>query len=145
MSWTYPDPFIQTWTITPQHLDHYNHVNNTEYIKQMEVMAWKHTNSLGLSLEKYQALDSALVVKHHDIHYLRACHLDDTLLCGTWVKHCDNKLTVKRYFEFIHQESGQQVIQAASTYVCVSLATGRPKRLPQDYKDIYGKVALGIE
>jgi acyl-CoA thioester hydrolase len=142
INWAYPEPFTAPWTISPDEIDHYNHVNNVVYLSRAEAVSWQHSNNLGLDFKQYKALDCAMVIQHHELDYLKAVHLGDTLLCATWITHCDNKIRLTREFQFVCQQTEQTVFTAKTNFVCVSLKTGKPKRMPAIFCDIYGSASL---
>lgn len=140
--WRYDAPYTLLWTIESSHIDHYNHVNNGAYVNQIEALAWAHSNALGLRFEDYQDHDRGMVIRRHEIDYLLPCHLGDSLICGTWITHCDNKLNLSRQFEFYCTRRQQKVFAAKTDFICVSLSTGAPKRMPEKFRDIYGSACI---
>jgi acyl-CoA thioester hydrolase len=137
-NWLLPDPFIIQWKIAKGHIDHYNHANNVAYVSQLERTSWAHSNALGLSIEQYQALDRGMAISRHEIDYLAAALLGDTLLCATWITTCDNRLKLTRQFQFIRQSDGLSMLKARTEFVCIALSSGRPKRMPDIFVSTYG-------
>lgn len=133
--------FTQTWHVAAGDIDHYGHVNNTAYIKQMESVAWAHSASLGLTISDYKALDRAMIIRSHKIKYLRACHLGDVIELSTWISHCDNRLRLNRTFSFSDNRTNQQVLSATTEYICTTLSDGRPAKMPDVFQRIYGSHA----
>ncbi len=144
MNWMYPAPFIVEWQIEQQHIDHYAHVNNVAYVKQLEATSWAHTNKLGLTIQEYQSLDRGMAISRHEIDYLGSAYLNDKILCGTWVLRCDKRLKVSRQFQFIRQSDQQTLLKAKTDFVCIALSSGKPQRLPQTFIDAYATVQLGL-
>lgn len=142
ISWMYPQPFVQQWQIDETHIDHYQHVNNVAYLSQLESLAWAHSNALGLQFSDYQSLNRGMVIKRHELNYHLPTHLGDTLACATWIVFCDFKLTLKRQFQFICPKRNKPVFDAITTFVCVSLDTGAPKRMPSRFTEIYGSACI---
>lgn len=141
-TWMYENPFVKQWHIEQTHIDHYQHVNNVAYLAQLETLAWAHSNSLGLQFADYQTLNRGMVIKRHELNYHLPAYLGDTIQCATWIKSCDNKLTLQRHFQFICTKRNKTVFDAVTTFVCVSLDTGAPKRMPQRFVDVYGTACL---
>lgn len=141
-NWMLDNPYVQQWHIDETHIDHYQHVNNAAYLSQLESLAWAHSNALGLQFADYQALNRGMVIKRHELNYHLPTHLGDKLECATWIVHCDSKLTLKRQFQFICPKRNKTVFDAMTTFVCVSLDTGAPKRMPKQFVDVYGKASL---
>lgn len=131
-------PFALTWNIVPDDIDHYGHVNNAAYVRQMENLAWAHSASLGVTLEDYKALDRAMIIKSHEINYLKACHLGDAITSATWISFCDNRLRLNRRFVFTNTDTGQTALSATTEYVCATLSKGRPAKMPELFQRVYG-------
>ena len=145
LKWQYPNPFVRTWKIAQEHIDHYQHTNNVAYLSRLERLAWEHSQSLGLQFVDYQALDRAMVIIKHTLHYHAPSHLDDTLACATWIVNCDNKFKLSRRFEFIKLGEEKTVFSAQTDFVCVSLSTGMPKKMPEPFARIYGSAIIDTE
>lgn len=142
LPWKFADPHIEHWQIQPSHIDHYNHVNNVAYLSQLERLAWAHSQSLGLHFDNYQALDRGMVIRRHELDYLQPAHLGDELLCATWITHCDHKLTLRRAFQFMCARRRVPVFEAQTQFICISLSTGAPKRMPPLFRKVYGEASL---
>ena len=142
LPWLFKNPFVQEWTIDETHIDHYQHVNNVAYVAQAEHLAWTHSNRLGLQFSDYQTLNRGMVIKRHELNYHLPTHLGDSLQCATWITACDKKLTLKRKFQFICPKKRKTVFDAETTFVCVSLDTGTPKRMPPLFQEIYGSACI---
>ncbi len=137
LNWSLPKPFTVLWQITDAHIDHYNHVNNAAYVTQIEKVAWGHSNSIGLTIKEYKALDRAMVIRHHDLNYIHACYLDEQIACATWIVFCDKKLRLRRQFQFISTRTRKTVFTATTDFVCISLSLGSPKLMPPSFSETY--------
>jgi acyl-CoA thioester hydrolase len=140
--WLYPLQFTNEWKIQSSHIDHYQHTNNTAYLTHLEKLAWEHSAALGLSFADYQALDRAMVITKHELNYHLPSHLKDRLICATWIVSCDKRCRLKREFQYINAETGKTIFTASTYFVCVSLQTGAPKKMPDVFKRTYGQVAI---
>ena len=142
LEWRHHGPFIGEWTIDVSHIDHYQHTNNLAYLARLEKLAWEHSNALGLQFADYESLDRAMVITQHELNYHLPSHLDDTLACATWIVSCDEKFRLSREFQYINIANGKTIFTAKTHFVCVSLRTGMPKRMPEAFSRIYGNVAI---
>lgn len=142
LPWQRDLPFVSTWQITPEHIDHYEHVNNVAYVSQLETLAWQHSNYLGLTMQEYKHLDRGMVIQQHVLNYQMASHLGDELACATWIVACDKKFRLSREFQFISMRKQKTVFTAQTHFVCVSLSTGAPKKMPVEFASIYGNAAI---
>ena len=144
LNWQFPSPFTQLWQPQKEHIDHYGHVNNVAYIGQLEQIAWAHSNSLGLTIEDYRSLDRAMVVQSHNIRYKLPCYLENSIQCATWITQCNKKLTLQRKFQYICIKRKQTVFEADTLFVCVTLSSGRPARMPELFHTTYGNACIGV-
>lgn len=128
------------WVVAPEHTDRFEHTNNAEYVRAMERCAWVHTDALGLDFAAYERLGTGCVVHRHEIDYLAATRLGDTLVVGTWVIENDGRLSMTRGFQIIRQQDRRLVLRARTTFICVDLRTGRPKRMPSAFVEGYRPV-----
>lgn len=142
IDWLHPSPFVTRWRVQKEQIDHYHHVNNVEYMRKLERVSWEHTYSLGLTIEDYQSLDRGMAIRRHEIDYLAAAKLEDTLLCATWVTKCDKRLCINRQFQIVREQDRLTILKASTEYVCIALSTGRPKRMPNAFAEAYGNVCV---
>jgi len=138
LKWNKAEPFISDWVIDSNSIDHYQHTNNVAYLSRLEKLAWQHSNALGLSILDYQQADRAMVITKHELMYHLPSHLGDTLACATWIVFCDNKFRLRREFQFINTASKKTVFTANTDFVCVSLSSGAPKKMPAQFYNVYG-------
>ena len=143
LPWKHSTPYVERWTIDETHIDHYQHVNNVAYLTRLEQLAWAHSHSLGLNFENYREADRGMVIRKHELNYLLPSHLGDELYCATWITECDNVVTLKREFQFICPRRNKPVFEAETQFICVSISTGAPKRMPPLFRDIYGSACIG--
>ena len=136
--WDWPKPINIKLNALPEHIDELKHVNNAVYVQWMEECAWQHSNHLGLGLECFTALDRSMAVLRHEIDYLASAHAGDELRMGTWLVKTDNRLKMDRLFQLIRPADGATLLRARTTFVCVQLSTGRPKRMPDEFINGYG-------
>lgn len=141
--WDYPGPHTLVTRVLPQDIDGLDHTNNTVYVKWCEQVAWSHSVSLGLDLERYRALDRAMVITHSEYDYLQASREGDEVVAGTWIVSSDRKLTMARRFQVIRLGDGVTLLRAAMRFACVEISSGRPRRMPKEFLAGYGPAILG--
>lgn len=144
LPWDIAHPFTRKITVTPEHLDGFGHVNNVNYLKWLEDVAWEHSNALGLGWEAYRALNTGCVVHRHELDYLAATFAGDELLSATWIHENSGRLDMWRRYQIIRLADRKTVLRAASRFICVDFTTGRPKRQPREFVAAYapGRGAL---
>ena len=142
LNWQYQNPFIESVCVTENVIDGLNHTNNTAYVKWCEIAAWQHSDELGLGLEDYKKLNRAMAIVKADYQYLQATRLGQELMVGTWLVACDGKLSCERKFEIKRKQDGQTVTKGTWHLICIDIATGKPKRMPRIFNDIYGAAVV---
>lgn len=133
MEWDYNNPYIQTIMVMADDIDVMGHVNNVIYLRWLERVAWTHSETLGMNWEAYLRLNRALVARRHEIDYLAAAKLDDELELATWLVSNDGKLSVQRAYQIRRVTDGVTVLRGLTTWVCIDLKTGKPKRQPPEF------------
>ena len=140
--WDYPSPHTLRATVHADDIDGLAHTNNTVYVKWCERAAWSHSGVLGLDLERYQALDRAMAITRSEFDYLQASREGERIVVATWIVDWDGKLTMRRHFQIIREDDGATLLRAAMRFVCIELSTGRPRRMPQEFKAGYGPAIM---
>ncbi|GHB06837.1 acyl-CoA thioesterase [Modicisalibacter luteus] len=145
MSWDLPDPFVLEITVAEAAIDVYGHANNAEYLRWVERVSWAHSHDLGLSIDDYRQHDRAMAVHRHELDYLAPAHAGDRLAMATWIVACDGRMTLTRRFQLQRPDDGATLLRARTRFACIALSTGRPRRLPAAYIDIYGGALVDEE
>lgn len=138
MNWDLPEPFTIDLRVSAEDIDGLGHANNAAYVTWMERCAWRHSQSLGLDLAEYRRLDRAMAVVRHEIDYLASAYEDDELQIGTWIVESDQRLKMIRRFQLIRPADATTLLRAQTTFVCIELSSGRPKRMPAEFIEGYG-------
>ena len=142
MSWTLPDPFVIDIVVQPEDIDGLGHANNAVYVSWLERCAWRHSQSLGLDLAEYRRLDRAMAVLRHEIDYLASAYEGDQLQMATWIVESDQRLKMTRHFQLKRPADDLTLLRAQTTFVCIELSTGKPKRMPAEFVEGYGRALL---
>jgi acyl-CoA thioester hydrolase len=132
-------PFTVTIAVDVSDIDELGHVNNAAYVRWLERCAWRHSETLGLGVAEYKALDKAMVVLRHEIDYLAAAYLGDDVVVATWIVESDNRLRLTRHFQILRPADQTTLLRARSTFVCIELSTGRARRMPAIFTETYGR------
>lgn len=144
MSWRWPAPFVIDIEVLPAHIDGLGHVNNVVYVGWLEDCAWRHSQSLGLGLDEYRRLDRAMAVLRHEIDYLASARLGERLQMGTWVVESHRGLKMTRRFQLLRPADGVTLLSAQTTFACIELSSGRPRRMPEAFMDRYGRALIDV-
>ncbi|WP_255423398.1 thioesterase family protein [Undibacterium sp. CY21W] len=137
MTWDYPQPYTLKLTPASSDIDGLQHTNNAVYVQWCEVIGWAHSEQLGLSLSNYQELNRAMAIRHAEYDYLLPSVLGDKLILGTWIVASDGKLNMERRFQLIREADQAIIMRGKWDLVCIEISTGKPKRMPPEFCDIY--------
>jgi acyl-CoA thioester hydrolase len=138
MVWDLATPFVIDLVVGAEDIDGLGHANNAVYVTWLERCAWRHSQQLGLDLTEYRRLDRAMAVVRHEIDYLASAYENDELELATWIVDWDRKLKMTRRFQLRRPADGVTLLRAQTTFVCIELSSGRPKRMPAEFIDGYG-------
>ena len=135
--WDYKNPHILEFQVLKENIDILGHVNNKVYLDWCEIVSWDHSKSLGISPEIYKDLRCACVVIKNKIEYLGSLFEDDSIIISTWITKTDSRLKLSRLFQVIRLEDNKTVFRSNVDYVCISLDTYKPIRMPELLKKAY--------
>lgn len=141
IQWDHPDPHLLNVTVQDQHIDLMRHTNNVVYLQWLEDVAWAHSIALGLGPAQYEALGHGMVVRQHELTYIQATRLGDALVLATWLTHAD-KLTLQRHYQFVRKTDGATVFRGRTHFVCVDIAQGKVRRMPQAFFSAYSAAVV---
>jgi acyl-CoA thioester hydrolase len=139
-----PTPYAIELVVQPEHIDAYNHVNNSIYLTWFDRAAWSHSAHLGISLEECVRLRRGMAAHRTEIDYLLAALLGDEVTVATWIVSADQKLRVERRFQVIRKRDEVTLARARTDYVCINLDSGRAARMPQIFSQAYRVTTAGI-
>lgn len=129
--------YSEIYTVQEADLDFLGHVNNKSYLDWMEKIAWAHAQSVGISYALQKRLNRILAVYEHRMQYQASCYQGDRIALKTWIGKQIGCCQRERFFEFVRLADNKTVFNAESVYVCISLDTHRPKRMPKAFIELY--------
>lgn len=138
MVWDLATPFVIDLTVMADDIDGLGHANNAVYVSWLERCAWRHSQRLGLDLTVYRNLDRAMAVVRHEVDYLAAAYEGNELQLATWIVDWDQRLRMTRRFQLRRASDGVTLLRAQTTFVCIELSSGKPKRMPAEFIEGYG-------
>ena len=74
-----------------------------------------------------------MAVWRTQVHYPGSAYEGDRIQVATWPVMNDGKLRIERRFQVRRESDGQTLVRALIHYVCIDLATGRAKRMPEEF------------
>lgn len=128
------DRFRFPITATAADIDELGHVSNLVYVRWILETATAHSTALGWDHDRYLASGTVWVVRRHEIDYLAQVTIGQQLVGETWVDPWKLASCVRRT-ELVRD--GVVVARAATTWAFMSLASGRPQRIPNEMRELF--------
>lgn len=132
--WDYPEPHLIEHTATGDEADGYGHINNSVYLKWLDQCVWSHCNAVNMSPDFCRDLNRGFAAVRHEIDYLASAYPGDRVAIANWVTVNDKRLRAERRFQIIRIGDQRTLLRARSFYVCTDLTTGKPARMPAEFK-----------
>ncbi|TFW28869.1 acyl-CoA thioesterase [Duganella callida] len=142
MSWDYPDPHTIAVSPGAADIDGLEHTNNAVYVQWCEKAGWSHSERLGLNLADYRRLDRAMAIRRSEYDYLLPTTAGEALTLATWLVGSDGKLAMERRFQLVRDSDGATVLRGRWELICIEISSGRPRRMPPEFCDIYNPAVL---
>lgn len=133
IEWDLPNVHALEVVVAAEAIDVFGHVNNAEYLRYLEQVAWRHTGALGLGWDEYQRLNRCMVARHTEVDYLAPAYQGDTLQVGTWIVDNDGRIGITRRYQIVRENDGRTLLRARTRWVCVALDSGKPRRMPAEF------------
>lgn len=120
--------FAISFTAEPADIDELGHVNNAVWVRWIQEVATSHWHAIARAehREKY-----VWVIVRHEIDYLRALRVGETVVAKTWVGEATRGARFDRHVEFANA-AGKTCVRAVTTWAIVEIATGRAVRVPAE-------------
>jgi acyl-CoA thioester hydrolase len=128
--------FVHTFTVPPEAIDVNGHVNNLEYLRWMQEAATRHSSAQGWPVERYLKTRTSWVVRSHHIEYLRPAFARDSVSLLTWIAGFGEHMSPRKYL-FWRARDQQILARAETLWVFVDATTGRPCRIPAEFKEAF--------
>jgi acyl-CoA thioester hydrolase len=109
-------------------IDDLGHVSNLVYLRWVLEAATAHSAARGWNLDAYRKLGNVWVVRRHELDYLGQVTVGQSLVAETWVDSWKQASCVRKT-ELVRE--GQVVARCATTWAFMSLASGKPQRIPE--------------
>ena len=139
--WQCTPQFVGKLTVQPEHLDEFEHTNNTIYLVWMQAIAALHSAQLGLTFQDFVELGYGCVARQHHLEYKRPTFAGDTLWVATWISHNEGKADMTRQYQFVRESDQATVMQGHTQWVCIDMKTGRPKKQPPRFVEAYKAIS----
>jgi len=142
--WDFPKPFLLPLTVCPADIDGLQHTNNAVYVQWCQQAAWAHSAKLGLREVDYQTLDRAMAIRHSEYDYIFASSEGEELVLATWLTKSQG-LSMERCFQLLRKRDGETILRGKWQLVCIEISSGKPKRQPPVFLEVYGPAIVAAD
>jgi acyl-CoA thioester hydrolase len=137
LPWDLPDPFVQKRKVDASEVDRLGHANNANYMRWCEAAGWGHTAAVECDFEQWVELGRAMAIVRAELEYKTPCQAGDEIAVGVWMVDNDGRLTATRRFQIIRTSDARVMFRANMIYATIDLATGRARRMPDEFRRAY--------
>jgi acyl-CoA thioester hydrolase len=130
-------PYIYTFNVPKEAIDHNGHVHNVAYLQWMIEAATQHSESVGFGYETCFALGGTWVAKSHHIEYRYPAFSEEVLQMKTWVEEARKAMSVRCY-EIVRLEDGKVICEGRTQWVFIDSKTYKPVRIPLKILHAFG-------
>jgi acyl-CoA thioester hydrolase len=122
-------------TVPSSAIDRLGHVNNVVYVQWMQDAAVSHATHIGCTRLTQEA-GASWVARTHQIEYLRPAFAGEEIHVLTWVADF-RKVRSTRKYKFVRALDDAVLATAATDWVYVNLATGKPLSIPASIQALF--------
>jgi acyl-CoA thioester hydrolase len=135
--WDLPEPHLLEAYVEDSMVDQMGHMNNVEYLRLLERVAWDHSWALGVDWQLFERLNRGMVVRYTELDYLAPARPGDHLELATWIVENDNRISMMRRYQIKRQADGVTVLRGRTRFVCIAIDSGKPRRMPPEFINAY--------
>jgi acyl-CoA thioester hydrolase len=111
-------------------IDELGHVNNVTYLRWVQDVALAHWMTVAPAAEKARLL---WIVLRHEIDYLHAAHLDDSIIARTWMGAA-TRLRFDRHTEIVRSADGLVLARARTVWCPIEATSRRPAHVSAEVR-----------
>jgi acyl-CoA thioester hydrolase len=127
------DTFRLDVAVADEDIDVLGHVSNIVFVRWIQDVAIAHSSSVGLGVEAYHRLGAVFVVVRHEIDYVRPALRGDVVEARTWISSV-SAAKCQRSTQLVRKSDAQVLARGLTTWGFIELATGRPRRIPEEVR-----------
>ena len=126
-------PYVHSVEVQAADIDRLGHASNQVYLRWVLEAAIAHSAALGLDEDAYFRIGQGWVVRRQELAYLRPALAGDRLRVETRVATMSAANSLRKT-RIVRERDGAVLLEAATDWVYVDLARGRPVRIPTEVR-----------
>lgn len=130
---------IKRLTVPASVIDINRHVNNLAYLYWLQGVFIEHAIDNGYTIRRLRHFGGTWAMAANTIEYLTSAREGDELAIITWIDRLGEKSLTSRFL-YYRPADDTLVAEVSSTFVCVSVATGKGMPLPDELRDTFAPV-----
>jgi len=123
-------------------IDALGHISNVVYVRWVLEVAVSHADAVGWPAAAWRALGAIVVVRRHEIDYLVPVLEGERIDLETWIDSWRAASLIRRT-AMRRQRDGVEIARAATTWAFIDMASGRPRRIPEELRQAFGGAPVG--
>lgn len=131
-----PGTFTLRHTVEWRDIDQAGHVNNANYLAYIEECNTHVCIAHGWPMERMLAMGMGIVARRYRIEYRLPALMSDELEIATYVSDA-RRSTAVRHYTIRRAADGELLVRANVLWVWIDLATGRPRRIPPEFRESF--------
>lgn len=116
-------------------IDANQHVNNLAYLHWMQGLIIEYALDKGCTIRQLMKNGGTWAIVSHSIDYFASASEGDDIVIFSWIGRLGEK-SLDRHFIFYRANDDTVLAKARTTFVYVSISTGKGMPLPQDLRTI---------
>jgi acyl-CoA thioester hydrolase len=124
--------FTMTRRVIWSDLDPAQHLNNAMYLVYIEECGMQVIAAHGWPVSRMAAGGFAILLRRHQIQYLRPAFMGDELIISTWASGV-KRSTATRHYTIERAQDCARIANIHTLGVWVDLSTGKPIRIPPEF------------
>jgi acyl-CoA thioester hydrolase len=126
--------FTTNRTVEWRDIDPMQHLNNAVYLSYAEACAIELAQACGWPMQRWMEDGLAFVARENQAEYLHPAKMGEQIRIETWLTSL-RAATGRRFYRFARAGDGKTFAHLLTRWVLVDLQTGRPKRLPAEFRE----------
>jgi acyl-CoA thioester hydrolase/thioesterase-3 len=123
--------------VRPDDIDMYQHVHSSRYLDYVLAARFDQMERCyGMGMTEFQKLGYGWVVAATQMHFRHPLFLGDRMIVRCWIEKF-SLIGLRLQFEIDQLPGGKRSCDGWFDYVMVSVATGRPARIPETIRQKY--------